>query len=200
MSRGLSPGIRGRILELVGNGMRQQDVAFELGLSPGQVAGICFRARKAKGYVPQRRIKGPRSMRERAALTLTPTPDPAAAVPSGPAGGPSTPSPVLILAAADHRQETGQARTFTAPARAQIVALGEIARPRTCQWIDGEPSADDACKCGRPTIPGFSYCAPHVARAYQPRRERNEDAAPASIDEWNRRRAERLDAVIGAEA
>jgi hypothetical protein len=36
----------------------------------------------------------------------------------------------------------------------------------TCQWIDGEPSADDACKCGAATVPGKPYCAAHWARAW----------------------------------
>ena len=37
---------------------------------------------------------------------------------------------------------------------------------KTCQWIDDDPSPDDACKCGAPCLPGVSYCAPHEARAW----------------------------------
>lgn len=39
---------------------------------------------------------------------------------------------------------------------------------RTCQWIDGEPSRDDSCKCGKPAATGSSYCDDHLARAYRP--------------------------------
>jgi hypothetical protein len=35
-----------------------------------------------------------------------------------------------------------------------------------CQWIEGEPSEDDRCKCGAPAADGRSYCAAHEARAY----------------------------------
>lgn len=194
---GISPEIRERILALVAAGQRQLDVAYELGLTPGQVAGICFRARLKAGRVPQPRVKGPKSdpMRKRTEKPLPPWPaQNTGGLPSGGASPPGTPSavPSPSVLVATMRRETARARTPITPQT--------ITPARTCQWIGGEPSADDACKCGRPTIPGFSYCAPHVARAYQPRRERNEDAAPASIDEWNRRRAERLDAVIGAEA
>ena len=34
-----------------------------------------------------------------------------------------------------------------------------------CQWITGEPSADDACKCGKSTINGV-YCEKHLKLAY----------------------------------
>ena len=33
--------------------------------------------------------------------------------------------------------------------------------PRRCQYIAGKPSADDACKCRRPTKQGSSYCPRH---------------------------------------
>lgn len=37
---------------------------------------------------------------------------------------------------------------------------------RRCQWIAGEPSGDDSCKCLRETEPGRSFCPTHHARAY----------------------------------
>ena len=44
--------------------------------------------------------------------------------------------------------------------------LGPIGvRPRICQWIDGEPTGDDSCKCGRPVQPGRPYCPEHQARS-----------------------------------
>ena len=36
-------------------------------------------------------------------------------------------------------------------------------RFRVCQFIEGEPGADDACKCGQPTIDG-AYCRAHRER------------------------------------
>ena len=41
-------------------------------------------------------------------------------------------------------------------------------RPRLCQWIEGEPSGDDSCKCLVPVEPGRPYCAAHWARAWRP--------------------------------
>ncbi len=42
--------------------------------------------------------------------------------------------------------------------------------PRTnqdpCQWIEGEPSADDKCKCGARAVAGRPYCLEHCAKAY----------------------------------
>jgi len=38
-----------------------------------------------------------------------------------------------------------------------------------CQWIEDEPSADDACKCGRPRTPARPYCRAHDKRAWTPR-------------------------------
>ena len=41
-----------------------------------------------------------------------------------------------------------------------------VARPRaTCQWIAGEPSADDACKCGAEVGASRIYCPAHERRA-----------------------------------
>lgn len=57
---------------------------------------------------------------------------------------------------------------------AAVRAAGDQARrltplgppPKHCQWIEGEPTANDSCKCGAPVLPEFSYCAEHVYRAY----------------------------------
>ena len=40
--------------------------------------------------------------------------------------------------------------------------------PGRCQFIAGRPGPDDACKCGRPTRPGSSFCPPHHARCWYP--------------------------------
>ena len=40
------------------------------------------------------------------------------------------------------------------------------ARPKQCQWIQNEPTANDSCKCGARTVAESSYCAEHEARAH----------------------------------
>lgn len=55
------------------------------------------------------------------------------------------------------------------PAPEVPVMFGSPSPFRTCQWIDGEPSADDACKCGQPTHGLTSYCEPHAKRVIVPR-------------------------------
>jgi len=37
-----------------------------------------------------------------------------------------------------------------------------------CQWIDGMPSADDRCKCGKDTVPHRRYCDEHNKRSIKP--------------------------------
>ncbi len=39
-------------------------------------------------------------------------------------------------------------------------------RPRTCQWIEGEPR--DRGFCGEPVQPGSSYCPKHHAICWHP--------------------------------
>lgn len=42
-----------------------------------------------------------------------------------------------------------------------------VSRPlgKVCQWIEGKPSSDDACKCGAPVVPQRAYCREHLARS-----------------------------------
>ena len=42
-------------------------------------------------------------------------------------------------------------------------------RGRQCQWIEGEPSGDDGCKCLRRTARGKIWCPAHLERIYLPR-------------------------------
>ncbi len=60
------------------------------------------------------------------------------------------------------RGENGQELLPWAMTRAFLSVRGM--RFATCQWIAGQPIADDACKCGRPTVGGL-YCAEHKAHA-----------------------------------
>ena len=46
--------------------------------------------------------------------------------------------------------------------------------PRTCQLIEGDPSGNDACKCGRRALSGSAYCADHHAQCWQPAPETSE--------------------------
>jgi hypothetical protein len=41
-------------------------------------------------------------------------------------------------------------------------------RGRQCQWIEGEPSGDDSCKCLRETALGVSWCPTHRMRIFLP--------------------------------
>lgn len=70
------------------------------------------------------------------------------------------------------RQATRVARK---PPRSQIRAVNVISGPRIvgpkgrqCQWIEGEPSGDDSCKCLRETEQGTSWCPPHRMRIFLP--------------------------------
>lgn len=67
------------------------------------------------------------------------------------------PEPAIVEEAAPATEtEGGPYRPFMLP-------------PGRCQWIAGEPSGDDRCKCGRRAVPGLPYCPDHQARAYQRR-------------------------------
>jgi hypothetical protein len=56
----------------------------------------------------------------------------------------------------------------TRPATARNIPASGIPGARSCQYIAGEPSADDACKCGAPVAPGSSYCQEHRALCSAP--------------------------------
>ena len=38
----------------------------------------------------------------------------------------------------------------------------------TCQWIAGEPTPFDDCKCGAPTEKGGPWCPDHKKLVYEP--------------------------------
>lgn len=98
-------------------------------------------------------------------------------------GLPSRPSPILPpLEAPPTKAEA--LRLPAAEATPAAAPAPEEASPpssrHACQWIEGEPSVDDACKCGAPALAGRSYCPRHMARAYVPR---------SSLEERRKRRA-----------
>ncbi len=62
-----------------------------------------------------------------------------------------------------------QRATYGKPRRVPVrrmVGGARFGRTRACQWIEGQPSIDDACKCGARAEPGYPYCEPHLRRAY----------------------------------
>lgn len=74
-----------------------------------------------------------------------------------------------ILSSAQGRAENAERRRNGGEPRALAIRPGFAGGPaQTCQYIEGEPTADDSCKCGKPSAPGFSWCADHKAVVYQP--------------------------------
>jgi len=63
-----------------------------------------------------------------------------------------------------HREQAKHLQRERSPRSLRPVFTGPA--PRRCQWIEGEPSAEDACKCGQPSVEGRPYCSEHTARAY----------------------------------
>lgn len=59
--------------------------------------------------------------------------------------------------------------TYSLNVRRLSTAVGQGPRFKACQWIEGEPTADESCKCGEPTVAGrhAPYCHNHMARAYK---------------------------------
>lgn len=61
-----------------------------------------------------------------------------------------------------HRADDGRR------ARPYAIRPGFAAAPaKTCQWIEGNPTPDDSCKCLAPSAPGVSYCPEHARRAFR---------------------------------
>ncbi len=77
----------------------------------------------------------------------------------------------LDCEASQARRERGLRLLMDLPLRKRGLArflVGADLTFRACQWITGEPSADDRCKCGRPAVSGSPYCAHHRDRARLP--------------------------------
>lgn len=80
---------------------------------------------------------------------------------------PSAPSRPADGLAVERREplRRPQADVRPLPPRRHPVGVGPA--PRTCQWIAGEPTGDDSCKCGAETLPGRPYCLEHELRAWR---------------------------------
>ena len=91
------------------------------------------------------------------------------------------PSPILHCARAAPESKTQRQAACKPPKRLEHHSGGHMPtgrtvvhtakmvsgfNPKTCQWIAGEPSADDACKCGAATGASRVYCPAHEARAW----------------------------------
>lgn len=46
-------------------------------------------------------------------------------------------------------------------------------RYKTCQWISGNPTSSEDCKCGEPAQDDQPYCIEHFELAYQKARPRS---------------------------
>lgn len=53
-------------------------------------------------------------------------------------------------------------------------------RFRTCQFIEGDPSPDESCKCGKGVVPGTAYCPDHLNRTRT--READEDPDEEDVE------------------
>lgn len=56
----------------------------------------------------------------------------------------------------------------------------------TCQFIFDADIIGPACKCGKPSIDGFSYCAEHKARCYVAGSAKNQVMLEAERDSSRR--------------
>lgn len=58
-----------------------------------------------------------------------------------------------------------------------ITGYVETRPARTCQFIPGVPSPNDACKCGEPVREGSPYCPTHHAICHKPAEKPSESEA-----------------------
>lgn len=79
------------------------------------------------------------------------------------ATGKST-APMAQASRVARKPPRSRVRSVTALPGRRIVGPGG----RRCQWIEGEPSGDDSCKCLRETVRGESWCPTHLERIYLP--------------------------------
>lgn len=89
--------------------------------------------------------------------------------------------PFVALAAAQcHHKDSAELDQEATEIRLKLAAQAGIRRAEPgCQFIAGEPSMDDSCKCGRPTD-GSSYCVLHRLFCTMPATTWNLKAALAS--------------------
>ncbi|MBN9525434.1 MAG: hypothetical protein J0H82_04460 [Alphaproteobacteria bacterium] len=153
-----------RLLELAGAGQSNGAIAQALGpgFTKNMVAGKLHRLGNPVPRSPRPAAEPPQQQPK-----PTPTSKPRAARaprPGREGRAEADRRPLAVLIDLDARRPRPKPRPDPA-----ATPRRRVSDFRTCQWIAGAPSWDDACKCGAPTVEGSNYCAPHEARAWQAR-------------------------------
>ena len=92
---------------------------------------------------------------------------------------------LLLAGAAPSGRETQLLRLARDLYRTQSGGMAEAAEGfRRCQWIAGEPSWSDDCKCEEPALEGESWCSHHRLRAYGLPEPLRESYIPAEEADW----------------
>ena len=166
-----------RLTEMWRAGLRARLIGAALGVSKNSVVGKAHRlrllgrpspiVRTGKGKAP---AAPPPAIQRAPTLVLRP-PEPEARTTPGRGGWHV--SQAQSNAERRIREQNGHPLLPWAMTRSFLSVRGM--RFHTCQWIEGQPSADDACKCGQPTQRGGPYCAAHHARRWR-KRQRGEAA------------------------
>lgn len=162
-----------RLTELWLDGVSAGQIGNDLGVSKNAVVGKAHRMRLPGRPSPILR-NVPRATAPVAPAPPQPNPNPAPIAQPG-----QTASEAVIVrrwhvsqaqskAEQNIRRENGQKLLPWSIGRQFLVVRGM--KFAACQWIAGEPSADDACKCRLPTDDG-PYCAEHQARGRGKRQE-----------------------------
>lgn len=134
-----------QIFSLWNSGAPYDRIASEMGLTKGTVAGVLHRLRKAG-----------KPMRKQADPGIVPVP---------PAPKPAETEATSVLSASS--TIVAVAKKKPAPPKVRQAATRPPTPPahrswrHECQYIEGDPSPDDTCKCRKPVEPGSPYCAEH---------------------------------------
>ena len=125
----------------------------------------------------------PRETAKKAAAPAAPKPKPEAAAPEAAVSQPrpapeAKAAPTAAPAAAPKPAIPVRTAMPAAPVKPRApgekVTLLDLS-DKICKWPIGHPGEPDFQFCGRPVNPGFPYCTPHCAEAYQAQlpRDRN---------------------------
>lgn len=138
LDRETAAAVAAEVVARRARGFRVRAICRQMGLTVGQVAGILHRAGATRPA--DNPVKRRSKSKAYPARKVAPERLPAA--------------------------RSVAASPFAAPA-GKMRRARRAARFRRCEWIAGEPSADDRCKCGAPAAPGAGdpYCATHRALA-----------------------------------
>jgi GcrA cell cycle regulator len=107
----------------------------------------------------------PKPAPAKAATAATdPAPPPAKPVAAAPAvSETAAPAPKPVAAAPRQAMPVAPPRPRAPGEKVTLLDLND----KICKWPIGHPGEPDFQFCGRPVNPGFPYCAPHCAEAYQ---------------------------------